>query len=362
MSNKGAVTFWSADAFLTLAGTDAYKCLTPELISRLSAFVDCYILFDEVYLPERYEDYSELQQMGGQDVFKFIPSEQLMHSDDLKKRITIDLNLDLTALPEIIKSNEYWSLQHDPRLFNQLYSNNHYAKETTIISQMRLWLWCAMNEVSEKFGAVPLVPNSLIGIDKFETEHKRNSDHIHELFRQFATQYQDRLVSASKNINDPYIATIKNYPPFLSCLLDRANNREKLPETLNEMRKEYSELRKLREKFTSSISEAKSIGEKRDIIESWSKSWKQILELEFKRTGLLSRKISSSDIVKMIFSPDNYLNIIKFLTQQSLDFSEEAKATKQFKIFCEVAADVDSVYFTNKDMYKKYGIEGVVEN
>lgn len=361
MSKTGAITFWSADAFLTLAGTNVYKKLTPELISRLSAFVDSYILFEEVCLPERYSTYSELEVLGGKEIFQFIPSSDLLHSDDLSKGITIDINLALTALPEIIEDDKYWSMQHDPSLYKEVYESSPEIADGKTISQMRLWLWCAMNEIIEKYRATAILPNSLAGIEKYEDSKKRNSDHIHDLFMEFTKHYQDRLVLASRSIEDPYVDNVKNYPPLLACLLDRTKTREQLPEVLKTMRSEYAELRRLRKKYTLSINEAKSIGEKRDIVESWSKSWESLLKAEFKRTGLLARKISSGDVVKMVFSPDNYLNIIKFLTQQGLDFSEEAKRTKQFKVFCNIAADSDSIYFNSDDIYKKFGIEGVVE-
>jgi hypothetical protein len=361
MSNSGAVTFWSADAFITLAETDVYSVLTPELISRLSAFVDAYILFDEVRLPERYSEHSILNALGGCRVFKFTPSDEILHSDNYIKGATMDINLALTAWPKIIEHDKYWSMQHDPISYGELYESMPEISEDKVISKMRLWQWCAMNEITEKYGSISLIPNSLIGIEEFEKEKERKKDHIHNLFKEFTESHQDRLISASKNIEDPFIDTVKNYPPLLACLLDRASNREHLPEVLKIMREEYSELRHLRCKFTSSISNAKSLGERRDIVESWSKSWETLLKAEFKRTGLLSRKISSSSIVKMAFSPDNYLNIVKFLTQQTLDYSEEAKITKQFKIFCQISKDFDSVYFDNKSLYEKFGILDVVE-
>jgi len=337
MSKTGAITFWSADAFLTLAGTDCYKTLTPELISRLSAFVDAYILFDKVRLPERYNTYQELAFLGGEDVFEFTPSDDLKHSDDLIKGITIDLNLALIAMPKVIEEDEYWSLQHDPELFRDLYERAPEKTEGKIISQMRLWLWCAMNEIAEKYGATPLLPNSVSTIEEFEKENRRKSEYVHTLFLQFAQQYQDRLVSASRYTEDPYIDTVKHYPPFFAYLLDRANDRDQLTEILKTMRKEYAELRSLRELYVSSISRATSVGEKRDIIESWNTSWEKLLKDEFKRTGFLSRKVSSGDVVKMIFSVNNYSEILKFLTKEFLDYNEESKATKQFKIFCKIA-------------------------
>jgi hypothetical protein len=361
MDNSGAVTFWSVDAFITLVRAHSYKKLTPELISRLSAFVDSYILFDTVRLPERYSAATpELEFLGGSDIFRFTPRAELLHSDDLNQGITIDINLALTAFNEIVGEDKYWSLQHDPDLFGAIYGENSELMEGKVISQMRLWLWCAMNEITEKYGSTILLPNSLVGIEKYEKDRSRTTDYVHRRFMEFAKHYQDRLVSASRTIEDPYVDTIKNYPPLLACLLDRANNKEQFLDVLKSMRKEYAALRDLRGKFTSSISSANSVGEKRDIIESWDSSWEQLLKADFKRTGFLSRKISTGDIVKIIFSPDNYLDIIKFLTQQGLDFGEEAKRTKQFKVFCKVASDTDSVYFDNNALYKKFGIEGVV--
>jgi len=360
MSKAGTISFWSADAFLTLTSTNCYKSLTPELISRLSAFVDAYILFDQVLLPERYTKYSEFEDLGGVEAFSFIPKSKLAHSTDLAEGMTFDIDMISSAYSKLTREEKYWAIQHDPEWFTQVYREAPEVLEGKFMqSKMRLWHWCLAREISNEFNATSLLPNSLAGITNYEHNPDHNIDHIKDLFDQFVANRQERLVSASRNIDDPYIDTVKNYPPFLACLFDRAGNREQLIDVLKIMRVEYAQLRELRETYVSSIANATSVGEKLDITESWSKAWEQLLKSDFKRVGLLSKKISASDSIKMIFAPDNYTQILKFLAQQTLDFSEQATRTKQFRIFCEISADAESIYFDGSDMYKKFGIEGI---
>jgi hypothetical protein len=58
----------------------------------------------------------------------------------------------------------------------------------------------------------------------------------------------------------------------------------------------------------------------------------------------------------------NIKNIFKFLTQRTLDYCFEAKASKHFKIFTKISKDTDGVYFNNADMYRKFGIEKIIES
>ncbi|RBC01329.1 hypothetical protein C3E97_011960 [Pseudomonas sp. MWU12-2115] len=64
----------------------------------------------------------------------------------------------------------------------------------------------------------------------------------------------------------------------------------------------------------------------------------------------------------MVFNPNNYIEILKFLAQQSVDHFDEGKRTKQFKIFCRIAADSSAVLFNNQTLLKKFGIQGVAHS
>ena len=362
MENSAAITFWSADAFLTLSGTYGYRKLTPELISRISAFVDAYILFDKVRLPERYQRYSELKELGGTEVFAFTPSDDLIHSDDLKKGITFDINIAATTLPQIIEQDEYWALQHDP-ILGELYNTMPDISKDNIMSLMRLWQWCAMNELTEKYASTPLLPNSIVDIEDIEVKEHNKSRYAYNLFNEFVTSYKNEIKSASRYIEDPYIDTIKSYPPLLAVLLDRSSCKERLGETLKSMRGDYSEIRNLQQRFISSVTHATSVGEKKDVIEAWNSEWEKLLRSDFRRVGFLSRRVSSSEILKMVFNPSNHIEIIKFLTGQAIDYigyRKEMKLTKQFKVFCQISKDANSIHFDNNLLYSKFGIEYVV--
>ena len=83
---------------------------------------------------------------------------------------------------------------------------------------------------------------------------------------EFSKYYFDQLVFASRNCADPYLDTIKYFPPLLASLPDRANNTNNVVPILKSMRKEYQEIRLLRQKYTSSILEVQSVGEKRETV------------------------------------------------------------------------------------------------
>ena len=359
MNQSGAITFWSVDAFLTLSSYGVLKQLTPELISRLSAFVDSYILFDHVYVPQRYS--KQHDYLGGSDVFNFIPSEDLIHSDDLIKGITFDLDSALLVLPKITKDEAYWLGQHNPSITPDVYKELAPNTQDNIMSLMRIWLSSAMNEISEKYNASVLIPNSLHEIDKLQNKGNNNIDYLNKVYNQFSRQWSDKLISASKNVKDPYFDTIKSYPPFLAALLDRANSCGELGSTLKEMRNEYEELRIIRAKMTSEIEKADSIGEKSDIIQSWDASWETLLKSEFKRTGFSTKVVSASEIVKVISNALDYTKIIEFIAQKGLEFSGESQQHKRFRIFCTIKEDTDKIYFSSDNLYEKFGIEGLTK-
>ena len=365
VTEKAAITFWSADAFLTLADTTVYKKLTPELISRMSAFVDAYILFDKVCLPERYEKYSEMAGLGGRQVFEYVPSKALIHSDDLSKGITLDLNLASLALDKIAQEDRYWATQHNPEVFEAVY--DHPSISTNTMSKMRLWLWSALEEVMELHEAAGLLPNSLIGIDKLartplQNEDYVSKDYILDLFAQFTQNWSNGLASVSRVIADPYLDTIKSFPPLLASLLDRANKREELVDVLRIMRDEYRELRTLRETFTEATTSATTAGEKRDVIREWDETWASLLASEFKQPSLLTRKFSVEEIVKIVFDPTNYLNMARFLLTEGLENYSEVRRYRHFKIFSRIAKDADLASFNMTDLRTKYGIEEIVKH
>jgi hypothetical protein len=373
MNKNGAIPFWSVDAFLTLSTTNVYEKLTPELISRLSSFVDAYILFDKVCLPQRYSSDGVLNQLGGYDVFEFIPSNKLMHSDDLNDGITFDIDLATLALPKIQEDDRYWSLQHDPNMFAEIYDIPHEklrelgipsVADKKMMSYMRLWLWSSLNEITEKFDATAVMPNSLADLDEYNfLDSISNTDYAYDLLMQFSNKWHNNLTKVSKS-KDPYIDTIKNFPPFLAYLLDRANTKDQLVETLKIMRKEFQEIRFLRERYVIAIEAAKTVGEKRDIVLSWDLSWETLLKSDFKRTGFIQRLFQSSNLIELLVEIDDKESFSKKMVELFLkntwDHYEYTKQTKQFKIFSKIKKDVDSVYFNNMDLYCKFGVTDIV--
>lgn len=359
MNKSACISFWSVDAIITLCKGNIYEALTPELISRLSAFVDSYILFDKVHIKSDYQKESLIEYLGGNDVFDFINSNALVHSDDASKGITVDIDIAI-RFTELSKEDKYWSIQHDPEFETQYETIHEEITRDFFMTKLRLWHWCLLNEISKKYSATAIVPNSLGGIESFTKAESFNKDVVHKTFYEFSQFWSNGIISASKLAEDPYLDTISSFPPFLAVLLDRSRDRTHILDNLKTMRKEYQELREIRKNYSNSICNAKTVGEKRDIINSWNESWEHLLSNEFKRSGLLSKDVSASDVVQLIAGATDVSKIIQFLSKNILETHSDLNKTKQFKIYQKISKDADSVYFDNIDLYKKFGIQKIL--
>ncbi len=361
MKKNACIPFWAADALLTLSSTKVYEFLTPEIISRLSAFVDSYVLFDKIFLPERYSNYKEIEALNQKDCINFIPKNTLLHSDDLKDGLSFDIGTFIKTYPEIVKDDKHWALQHDPKTFSAIFKESPDMYQENLMSQIRIWAYCLLSEVAEKYQATAILPNSLQQIEILNGKKNIDYDIALSCYNDFVNNFSGKIISASKKTNDSFIDTIKSFPPLLALLLHQSKDRENLIENLKKLRDDYFEIRKIRKNFTQSIEEADSIGEKTEIIKEWEKCWDTLLKNDFKKIGFLSKEISSSNIVKLIFDPNNYINILKFITEQSFDYRKETKSFKRFQIFSKISKETSAIYFDSEILYKKFGIKGVLE-
>lgn len=359
MQKTACISFWSVDAVLTLTRRGLYKSLSPELISRLSSFVDSYILFDKIHIRESYKNDARLKFLGGDEVFDFVKSDFLSHTDEANKGFTIDFEM-APALLSLKNEDRFWSIQHDPEHFAELYDEIPEIRNSNTMTAMRVWQWCLLNEMSERFNATVMAPNSLNGVEEFSLNRLANKDIALKTFKDFSQFWSGSIISAAREIEDPYLDAVQNFPPFLAVLLDRSRNNDDVLETLKTMRKEYFELRSMREYYSNAIVRAKSVGERREIVRQWDISWERMLSNEFKRSGLCSKNISSSEVIKMIFQSTNVEAIFQFLSKNILEHMSEQKRLKRFNIYNKISKDADSVYFNDYDLYKKFGIEDIV--
>ena len=110
--SRAAISFWAVDSLLYLLNYRSQRT-TEELLARAASFVDAYIMFDQIVLPERYKTELELLALVGSDEpFEFFNPVTIDHSSDLKSGVTFDLNFDVAAFSDLVKEDAAWYVQH----------------------------------------------------------------------------------------------------------------------------------------------------------------------------------------------------------------------------------------------------------
>jgi len=94
MKNSAVVTHWGFDAFDCLSSR-LFKSISEEQISRVETFVSAFVLYDTIYLNERYADNDLVVSLNQTNPYsiKFVRKSELVHSDDMKEHISIDIDL-----------------------------------------------------------------------------------------------------------------------------------------------------------------------------------------------------------------------------------------------------------------------------
>ncbi|TOI86107.1 hypothetical protein CGI50_24620, partial [Vibrio parahaemolyticus] len=154
MDLKATVPFWSIDAFLYFIMPRGYvSCWSSELMSRTSTFIDAYILFDKVAVPERYKSDKAINELDPDgEIFYFVDSMSLVHSDDLKKGISFDLSLSSIDFEKMEAENYKWYSQHWGKKlakseFDSIMGNSHIT-----MAHCRLWQISLLNEIADLTG------------------------------------------------------------------------------------------------------------------------------------------------------------------------------------------------------------------
>lgn len=340
--SKSNLPFWSVDAFLFMAMNKSHDNFwSSELVSRVASFVDAYVLFDKVVLLERYREEAVIKQLDANGtIFEFIESSKLHHSDELAKGITLDL-LAFESIPSLEADNYKWFSQHQGYASNDEYDDLKSISKINM-AELRLWQHCLVKEVADLTGSVSLLPLSLQEIEEKRRaiEEKPIAPFQYNKYREFDKIHQGKLKFINEAIEAQASGYLTGIPPLLTLLIDQALGPSHLIETLILLRKDYSSFRTIGSTFQAALRDAKTIEERVECINQWNESWNKLVKGEFKRPTLLSKKVSSADISKTIWTPSNLASVV---TQGIIDYSEERKTYKRLSIFSYLHSELNEI-------------------
>ncbi len=353
MSHKSTIPFWSADAFLYWVMPQRTKSKwSSELLSRTSTFIDAYVLFEKVVLPERYKKEGVLKKLDPNgDIFEFVKSSSLINSDELTKGITIDLSLNIESLNDLVQEDYKWFSQHNGHTERQDFDS---IMETTSMSfaHLRLWQLSLVNEISECSSSTALLPLSLQNIDNAPSKKMPfQMQKISELDLHF----QQSIKSVSEVVGDSFNGFIENCPPLLSLLIDQAQSREHAIEVLSQLRRDFKELRHKSHEFESLVKKSNSLREQNEIINEWSDSWGLLLKGDFKNPQLLRRNVSLADVSKAVVKPQTAG--LSSLIQSWLEYSEEKKSYNRFRIYSDLYNELDGIKNSKEKLSNTFSID-----
>lgn len=351
MPNKCALSFWSVDAFLYFVAP--YRQVSPyssELISRISLFIDAYVLFDKVVLPERYSKDSTIKKLDpSEKIFEFIPSASLIHSDDIAKGITVDLSFNYVDFETLERENYKWFSQHTGYIDQAQYELALAPRLEVGMAHLRLWQTGLLNEIMDLTGSSSLLPLYLQNVEA-DANRAQLPRHVEQLNR-LSEHFNSTIESVSAYASPAFDEYIKNAPPLFSLLVDQALSREHAVDCLVALRRDYYEIRQTGQEFQNTISAAKTLREKKAVIDEWDDSWQKLTAGSFKKDQLLKKKVSSAEVAKVLANP---IAIASTILQNFLDHLDGAKIHKRFRIFSELYSELDGISGTRKSLREKF--------
>ncbi|MFQ1895824.1 hypothetical protein ACK36K_00540 [Aeromonas veronii] len=353
MQNNVTIPFWSIDAyFYFIMPSTSVKVWSSELMSRVSSFVDAYVLFDKISIPERYADYDELKLLDPDgSIFNFVKSESLHHSDDITKGITIDISLNSPSMDSLSKDNFKWYVQHSGHASREDYEE--ITKDSPItMTHLRLWQFGLVNEIADNTNSSIILPLSLQELE-INSNSRKLPFHVDKL-SELDSHFQGIVKTVTATSGEEFTDYIENCPPFLSLLIDQSTSTEHSFQTLMQLRRDYSSLRHLNIQYQTDIKNEQSIRGKKFIIDEWNTSWESMLKGDFKKPQLLKKKISNSDVSKAIIKPSSVG--LSTIIQTYLDYRDQNKAFSRFKVYSELYKEIDGISCSQSNLNSKFNV------
>lgn len=350
---KSTIPFWSIDAFLYwLMPRDHLDDWSSELISRVSGFIEAYILFDTICIPERYKNSEIIRRLDSDSsIFEFIGSSQLRNSDHLSNGVTLDLSLNLTSLETLAAEDYQWFSQHQGYAPREDYDS--LIKEGGIsITHLRLWQFSLVNEIADLSESTVILPLSLQNIESSKT--RTAPFHVQKL-SDLDTYFQESVKSVSATLGPSFNDFLHNTPPFLTLLIDQAQSQDHAIDVLRQLRRDYAALKDQSKIYRDALDKTASLRDKTQIIAEWNDSWASLLKESFRKPQLLTRKISSADIAKALIKPHE--DGISRILEAFLEYREECRIYSRFHIYSELYNELDGIKNAPLQLRKKFKIE-----
>ncbi len=374
MENSVVVSHWSVDAIKCLSG-ELFHTLSVELISRIENFISSFVLFDTIYVNEQYEnrEFIKALNLASNNAIKFIKSADLKHSDNMSNEITFDIPLHKVAFEDLSKENNTWFFQHDPDLGKELFFSQEIDSTTKefidnkFFTNLRLWVWCLMNEMAEKTNSICMIPKSLEAISKYNFHHNRLHELVLNDYLEYTKIHHQRFLKLTETISEEFIYELSYVPPLFAVFLNRCKHNNDIIPTLIKLREDYQEFRLLRHKFTTEISQSTNIKDKQEIAQLWDKSWQILTKGEFKKPQLLKHKFSSTDISSIIIDAKDIFDKIeikelspKILLRNFFDYLSYKKSYQQFRIFSSLNDEIEEMSTEVSLLKKNFAIKDIV--
>ncbi len=365
MHNSAVISAWSIDAFERLT-QKLFKKMSIEQLSRTEMFISAFVLFDNIYLTELYQENDAVIELNSlsENAIKFVFSEQLNHSSEMRDHISFDADLHMLSFESLAKENDLWQFQNNPDIGYALFSSEIKDKklkgflDSNFFTNLRLWHWCLANEMAEVTNSVSMLPISLNAVSEFAVRKKEISDMVLSRSIEYANFHNQKFAKFSEIITTPFISKIKYVPPLLLLFLERCKNCDNAILALAGLRKDYSEFKDLRHKFTNAVVSAKTISEQNDIVSEWNSSWKMLNAGEFRKPSLLQRKLSSTDISSSVISIETGGS--KAIIKNIIDHLQYKKSYNLFRIFGDIEKDIGNMGTETALLHSLFGVEDIV--
>jgi hypothetical protein len=374
MPRAAALPIWSVDAFLVAHGHNE-AVATPEFLSRLDSFVQAYVLYDRVVLTQRYADDPVLQALASHEpAFTFVPAEQLGHSDLLSRGYTLD-RAALRLYPELAKENDYWFGEHNPEMAAELRRSPALQQllarrgGKVDMALLRIWQWGLTSELAALTDATLILPESLVGLaTRTGYPGLGEADFVAECYKAMATHPKLDTKQVLRYTRRPFAAELRDSPPLLSLVVDRARSSDQIVDVLRTLRSDYADLRRLRADFEAELTAAPSDRERFDVVERWKEQWKRLERAEFRSVGgLLRRSLQGGDVVEILTAlAKNADDLGKArddaaptLLRRLVELLTAARATQRYAAFVRLAEQLGAITDRGEKLRQVFGIERV---
>ncbi|WP_318515492.1 hypothetical protein [Photobacterium leiognathi] len=346
MKNSAVVTKWGVDAFDCLIAR-LHPNLSVELVSRIESFISSYVLYDYVYLNENYKDNKLIKSLNASlpNVIKFISTDELMHSDDMRNHISIDPSLYHESFSELSKNNNSWLYQNDPQLGDDMFFSkknipDEFKDPEFNYTKIRLWMWCLTNEMAELKNSVSVLPLSMNDISNYSLD-SQDSEFIINRYAQYKEFHTKRMFKFTESSVDKFWAELSNVPPLFLLYLNYCSSGHDEVSALINLRKDYSDFRSVRAKYSDALNLADNINDREIIVDEWNKSWEELLQGEFKEPKSVKNTLTSTDISSILVSPES--GLVKSIIKCYLDNKSYKKSYNTLRVFSDMNRDIGSM-------------------